>query len=144
MLSEVGHIYSCISSLLVSRHFSSVSTRWAHLDLRVERVLTQATQRPAFFAVRMFLGVISVLTEARFYRTVSEKINDRVGRYLFFMLLFSAGMWNASTGESPSTPTLSAPDHLQHFSRLPSPCIRLRWPFRTLWSPPVLGMVAEH
>lgn len=27
-----------------------------------------------------------------------EKINFRVGRYLFFMLMFSAGMWNSATG----------------------------------------------
>jgi alpha-1,2-mannosyltransferase len=55
-------------------------------------------QRPAFFAVRIFLAVISVLTEAKFYRTVFEKINERVARYVFFMLLVSAGMWNASAG----------------------------------------------
>jgi alpha-1,2-mannosyltransferase len=57
-------------------------------------------QRAAFFAVRIFLALITVLCEAKFYRTVHEKVNDRVGRYLFFMLLFSAGMWNASTSIS--------------------------------------------
>jgi len=31
---------------------------------------------------------------------VYEKINERVARYLFFMLLFNAGMWNASSGNS--------------------------------------------
>lgn len=51
-----------------------------------------------FFAVRIFLAIISVVAEAKLYRAVYEKINERVGRYLFFMLLFSAGMWNASTG----------------------------------------------
>jgi alpha-1,2-mannosyltransferase len=55
-------------------------------------------QRAAFFAVRISLATISVFAEAKFYRTVYEKINERVGRYLFFMLLFSAGMWNASAG----------------------------------------------
>ncbi len=48
--------------------------------------------------MRSALALVSVLVEARFYRTVFEKVNERVGRYLFFMLLFSAGMWNASTG----------------------------------------------
>jgi hypothetical protein len=57
-------------------------------------------QRPVFFAVRIFLGVISTFCEVKFYRTVFEKINERVGRYLFFMLLTSAGMWNSSTGNN--------------------------------------------
>jgi len=41
---------------------------------------------------------MSVFAEAAFYRVVVERIHERVGRYLFFMLLFSAGMWSASTG----------------------------------------------
>jgi alpha-1,2-mannosyltransferase len=56
-------------------------------------------QRPAFFTVRITLAVASTLCEAKLYRTVVEKINERVGRYLFFMLLCSAGMWNASAGK---------------------------------------------
>jgi alpha-1,2-mannosyltransferase len=60
-------------------------------------------KRPAFFAVRITLGLLSTLSEAKFYRIVYEKINERVGRYLFFMLLFSAGMWNASTAFLPSS-----------------------------------------
>ena len=36
---------------------------------------------------------ISVFVEAMFYRTIVDKINDRVGRYYFF---FSAGIWSAS------------------------------------------------
>jgi hypothetical protein len=55
-------------------------------------------QRPSFFAVRLTLGLICSLCEARFYRSVVEHISDRVGRYMLFMLFFSAGMWNASTG----------------------------------------------
>ncbi|KAG6910519.1 hypothetical protein DXG01_009938 [Tephrocybe rancida] len=35
------------------------------------------------------------------FLVVVEKINERVGRYLFFMLMFSAGMWNASSGLFP-------------------------------------------
>ena len=56
-------------------------------------------QRQAFFALRLSLGVICSLCEAKFFRTVVETINERVGRYLFFALLFSAGMWTASTGK---------------------------------------------
>lgn len=58
-----------------------------------------ARQRPAFFAVRISLAVASTLCEAKLYRMVVEKVNERVGRYLFFMLLFSTGMWNASAGK---------------------------------------------
>jgi len=57
-------------------------------------------QRPSFFAVRLTLGFICSLCEAQFYRSVVVYVNDRVGRYMLFMLLFSAGMWNASTGMS--------------------------------------------
>lgn len=46
----------------------------------------------------MLLALTCTLAEAKFYRTVYEKINERVGRYLFFMLLFSAGIWHASVG----------------------------------------------
>ena len=46
----------------------------------------------------MFLSALCVLAEASFYKVVADKINERVGRYLFFMLMFSAGMWNASAG----------------------------------------------
>ncbi|KAG6900525.1 hypothetical protein C0993_009478 [Termitomyces sp. T159_Od127] len=62
------------------------------------RALSYILQRPAFFAVRFFLSAFCVLAEASFYKVVADKINERVGRYLFFMLLFSAGMWNASAG----------------------------------------------
>lgn len=57
------------------------------------------SQRPAFFAIRIFLAFISATSEAFFYRTVVDKINYRAGRYLLFMMLFNAGMWNASVGE---------------------------------------------
>ena len=50
--------------------------------------------------MRLTLGFICSLCEARFYRSVVEHVSDRVGRYMFFMLFFSAGMWNASTGTS--------------------------------------------
>jgi alpha-1,2-mannosyltransferase len=54
-------------------------------------------QRQAFFALRIFLGAICSYGEARFFRTVVETINERVGRYLLFSLLLSAGMWNSAS-----------------------------------------------
>ncbi|KAJ7459090.1 glycosyltransferase family 22 protein [Mycena galericulata] len=74
---------------------------WAYIVLhifpaRVSKLLLTGDKRAAFFAVRISLATVSVFAEAKFYRTVYENINERVGRYLFFMLLFNAGMWNAS------------------------------------------------
>ncbi|KAJ6575449.1 glycosyltransferase family 22 protein [Mycena capillaripes] len=81
---------------------------WAYIVLhifpaKVSKLLLTGDKRAAFFAVRISLAIISVFAEAKFYRTVYEKINERVGRYLFFMLLFSAGMWNASAALLPSS-----------------------------------------
>ncbi|KAJ6502660.1 glycosyltransferase family 22 protein [Mycena vulgaris] len=81
---------------------------WAYIVLhifpaRLSKLLLTGDKRAAFFAVRISLATVSVLAEAKFYRTVYEKINERVGRYLFFMLLFSAGMWNASAALLPSS-----------------------------------------
>jgi alpha-1,2-mannosyltransferase len=49
------------------------------------------------------LAALSTFAEATLYRSVVEKVNVRVGRYLFFMLAFSAGMWKASTALLPSS-----------------------------------------
>ncbi|SRR6266436_3834727 len=61
---------------------------------------TPALQRPAFFLVRAVLGTICTICEAKLYDTIRLKINNRVARYMLFMLVANAGMWNASTGES--------------------------------------------
>ncbi|KAG5732486.1 putative glycosyltransferase, partial [Termitomyces sp. T112] len=67
---------------------------WAYILLhlppvRLAAALLGTEKRPAFFAVRMFVSAFCVLAEASFYKVVADKINERVGRYLFFMLLFS-------------------------------------------------------
>ncbi|KAJ6469635.1 glycosyltransferase family 22 protein [Mycena vitilis] len=81
---------------------------WAYIALhmlpaKLSKLLLTGDKRAAFFAVRISLATVSVFAEAKFYRTVYEKINERVGRYLFFMLLFSTGMWNASAALLPSS-----------------------------------------
>ncbi|KAJ3750781.1 glycosyltransferase family 22 protein [Lentinula detonsa] len=81
---------------------------WAYILLHIlptslARFLAQDQKRVAFFAVRIFLAVLSSLTEVTLYRKVYEKVNHRVGRYLFFILLFNAGMWNASAAFLPSS-----------------------------------------
>lgn len=96
------------------------------LTWKVQLIVCVLRKRPSFFAVRIFLAVISVLAEAKFYRTVFEKINERVGRYLFFMLLFSAGMWNASTGKFIEHKATSVDPVQQHFYHPRLVCIPLR------------------
>ena len=65
--------------------------------------MLNSRQRAAFFAVRIFLAFICTFSECLFYRKVYENVNHRVGRYLFFILLFNAGMWNASSAFLPSS-----------------------------------------
>jgi alpha-1,2-mannosyltransferase len=49
------------------------------------------------------LAGVSSFVEAKFYRTVTEEINPHVGRYVFAILFFGAGMFNASTGKLDET-----------------------------------------
>lgn len=60
-------------------------------------------QRPAFFALRLSLAFISTLIECRLYRSITEHISPRVGRYFAVFTILSAGMWNASTAFLPSS-----------------------------------------
>ncbi|KAH7886077.1 glycosyltransferase family 22 protein [Phlebopus sp. FC_14] len=89
----------------VTPTFSIRSWAYILLHLPAARLAAQIflRKRPAFFAVRIFLAVVSTLCEAKLCRVVVEKINERVGRYLFFTLLFSAGMWNATAAFLPSS-----------------------------------------
>ncbi|KAI0308111.1 asparagine-linked glycosylation 9 protein isoform a [Multifurca ochricompacta] len=66
-------------------------------------VLHETGKRPAFFFVRALLGTLSTICEAKLYDTVRLKINNRVARYMLFMLAANAGMWNASTALLPSS-----------------------------------------
>jgi hypothetical protein len=56
-------------------------------------------QRASFFCLRIGLGVICSVCEGKFYRSVVENINERVGRYTLGMMILSAGMWNAGVGK---------------------------------------------
>ncbi|KAJ3504710.1 hypothetical protein NLJ89_g7791 [Agrocybe chaxingu] len=81
---------------------------WAYILLhfippRLGRLLVAGDKRVAFFATRIFLAFVSTLVEATLYRTIVTAVNERVGRYYFFLMIFSAGMWNASTALLPST-----------------------------------------
>ncbi|KAI0756565.1 asparagine-linked glycosylation 9 protein isoform a [Daedaleopsis nitida] len=81
---------------------------WAYILLHYLPVKISATfigpeKRPAFFAVRILLAIVSSLCEVTFYRAVVDRVNYRVGRYVFFMLLFNAGMWTAAPAFLPSS-----------------------------------------
>ncbi|CEL56132.1 alpha-1,2-mannosyltransferase [Rhizoctonia solani AG-1 IB] len=65
--------------------------------------LASFDKRHTFFALRMVFAFVTSFCEARLFTTVVEHVNDRVGRYMLFMLMFNAGMWNASTAFLPST-----------------------------------------
>ncbi|KAI9512479.1 asparagine-linked glycosylation 9 protein isoform a [Russula earlei] len=66
-------------------------------------ILREAGKRPAFFLVRAVLGTICTICEAKLYDTVRLKINNRVARYMLFMLAANAGMWSASNALLPSS-----------------------------------------
>ncbi|KAI8880026.1 glycosyltransferase family 22 protein [Backusella circina FSU 941] len=56
-----------------------------------------STKLQTFYLIRMLLATVCSFAEARFYRTIVEEINPHVGRYVFCILFFAAGMFNAST-----------------------------------------------
>ncbi|KAI8987796.1 Alg9-like mannosyltransferase family-domain-containing protein [Mycotypha africana] len=68
----------------------------------VSRVIA-STKLQVFYLIRLFLAAICSYVEARFYRTITEEINPHVGHYVYAILFFSAGMFNASTAYLPST-----------------------------------------
>ncbi|KAF0412292.1 glycosyltransferase family 22 protein [Gigaspora margarita] len=59
-----------------------------------------------FYAIRVTFAVVCALSESMFYIAASSHLGPRVGRYLIIAMLFSAGMWNASTAYLPSTFTM--------------------------------------
>ncbi|KDQ15681.1 glycosyltransferase family 22 protein [Botryobasidium botryosum FD-172 SS1] len=84
---------------------------WAYLLLHfpsagmIAKYFT-SDKRQGFFAVRLTLAAVSSFCEAKFYRAVVESMNDRLGRYMLFMLVCSAGMWNAATAFISSSFTM--------------------------------------
>ncbi|KAJ2935635.1 hypothetical protein H1R20_g1457, partial [Candolleomyces eurysporus] len=74
-----------------------------YLPAHLGKVLGGGDKRVMFFGVRIFLAMTSGLAEAAFYRAVVDNISMRAGRYLFFMLVFSSGMWNSTAAFLPSS-----------------------------------------
>ncbi|KAG1455183.1 hypothetical protein G6F46_010944 [Rhizopus delemar] len=65
--------------------------------------LIAPTKVQVFYIIRLVLAGACSFAEARFYRTITEEINPHVGRYVFAILFFGAGMFNASTAYLPSS-----------------------------------------
>jgi len=102
-------------------------------------------QRPAFFFVRAVLGTICTICEAKLYDTVRLKINNRVARYMLFMLVASAGMWNASTGESlPYAACFELTISVQPFSHRLLRCIPRCLRYRTRLYHPATKTAGER
>ncbi|CAO3634479.1 unnamed protein product [Mucor hiemalis] len=80
---------------------------WAYIFVHaIVGLLTNiitSTKLQTFYLIRMALAAACSYVEARFYRTVTEEINPHVGRYVFAILFFAAGMFNASTAFLPSS-----------------------------------------
>lgn len=55
-------------------------------------------KRAAFFATRILLAFTSSMCEAALTTSVAQVISPRVGKYMLVLLLFSAGMYESSTG----------------------------------------------
>ncbi|KZS93306.1 glycosyltransferase family 22 protein [Sistotremastrum niveocremeum HHB9708] len=122
---ELSPIYAIRSWAYILVHLGPVAaaTRLLTLDKRF-----------GFFTLRIVLAVISSYSEATFYRTVVDHISDRVGRYMFFMLLTSAGMWNASTAFLPSSFAMYTTTLAVSFAfRAPSAIDGLRTLGATVW-----------
>lgn len=73
---------------------------FVHAVVGLVAKLIAPTKVQVFYLIRLALGAVSSFVEARFYRTITEEINPHVGRYVFTILFFGAGMFNASTGKS--------------------------------------------
>lgn len=87
------------------RSWAYILLHWplAHLGPKALRL----GKRQQFFALRICLGAISSFAEASFFRAVAVAVNERVGRYVLFSMLLSAGMWSASVGKLRLTRRIS-------------------------------------
>lgn len=99
MQSEVGHTYFSITLWPLLGRLFQAERLAKHVYSVLLSLGQHLSQRPSFFALRISLGLISSLCEAQMIQSVAKYVNARVGSYLFFMLLTSAGMWSASTGK---------------------------------------------
>ncbi|EKM61384.1 glycosyltransferase family 22 protein [Phanerochaete carnosa HHB-10118-sp] len=91
---ETSPMYSIRSWAYILLHY---------LPTRIPLYMYGPEKRPAFFAVRLILALLSSLCEAFLYRRIADYVNYRVARYFLFTTILSAGMWNASVSFLPSS-----------------------------------------
>ncbi|KAJ1302752.1 hypothetical protein OPQ81_003061 [Rhizoctonia solani] len=107
---------------------------WAYILLHIFPAkfpiwLASFDKRHTFFGLRMIFAFVTSFCEARLFRAVVDHVNDRVGRYMLFMLMFNAGMWNASTAFLPSTFAMYAVTAAASFSFVPPSSSRVQRTF---------------
>ncbi|ELU39400.1 asparagine-linked glycosylation 9 protein isoform a [Rhizoctonia solani AG-1 IA] len=91
--------------------------------------LASFDKRHTFFGLRMIFAFVTSFCEARLFTTVAEHVNDRVARYMLFILMFNAGMWNASTAFLPSTFAMYAVTAAASFAFAPPSSSRVQRTF---------------
>ncbi|ORX39298.1 putative mannosyltransferase [Kockovaella imperatae] len=121
LISDCDEVFNFLEPLHYFRHNSGFQTwellpeyairSWAYVLLHwplahLAPMILRVGKRQQFFALRLSLGLVSSLCEAKFYRAVVEAVNEHVGRYTLFAMAFSAGMWSASVAFLPSSFTM--------------------------------------
>lgn len=86
-------------SVALAKHFLP----WDKVGHRPTPSCANRPKRPSFFVLRLTFAFVSSLVETVFYRSVVKHLNARLGRYLFFSLLFSSAFYTSATSFLPST-----------------------------------------
>ncbi|CAG8663230.1 11145_t:CDS:2, partial [Ambispora leptoticha] len=92
---EYSPEYSIRSWAYISPH--------AYLGMLISFLIRTDDKIKVFYGIRIIFAIFCAYCEAKFYRAVLDQLGNRVGRYIFVMLLSAAGMWNASIAFLPST-----------------------------------------
>ncbi|KAI3715408.1 hypothetical protein L6452_22390 [Arctium lappa] len=102
LITDVGLILPCVrlrgsqfalrSYLYILFHYLVGWPAWCYNWLEEEKVRV-------FYAVRIFLGLLSVMTEAALVVALSRKYGKRLALYMLAMLCLTSGCFFASTSE---------------------------------------------
>ncbi|CAG8607962.1 4173_t:CDS:2 [Diversispora eburnea] len=81
---------------------------WAYIKLHaivggIFNIIFGHDKIKVFYTIRVVFAILCALSESMFYVSTVSNLGPRVGRYLIISMLFSAGIWNASTAFLPST-----------------------------------------
>lgn len=87
-------------SILV--HFMTCTSFLSVMLINIIDLILNSFQVRVFYAVRIFLGIISVITEAALVVAISRKYGKRLACYTLALLCLTSGCFFASTGEYSS------------------------------------------